>query len=132
MNKKIESFYVPMLVITLILTSLMLIMVYTPLVKYLNPYAWAILLYMVTLSSLTYFLRNKGIRTGDAQDVYNFTMLATTIRLLLSAVVLLVYFLKVKENLETFIFNFFVLYFIYTAFEIKTLFPKLRTVSEKE
>lgn len=127
-----KSFYSSLVIITFIVSSIMLLFQFTSLVKYLNAYAWYILIYMVALSAFTYFLRDKGIKTGDAQDVYNYTMLATTARLLISAVVLLIYFFKVKENLETFIFNFFVIYFIYTAFEIKSLFPKLQTLSEKE
>jgi hypothetical protein len=127
-----QSFYKHTFIITLILAALMLMVQLSSLSIYLNDYAWYVLLYMVSLSTLTFFLREKGLKTGDPHDVYNYAMVATTIRLLVSAVVLFLYFLIVKENLGTFIFIFFVHYFIYTAFEIKSLFPKLRTVSGKE
>lgn len=127
-----QSFYKSIFIITAAVALIMLVVQFSAYSKYLNDYSWYVLIYMVALSSLTFFLRQKGLNTGNPQDVYNYSMLATTVRLLVSAVVLFIYFLFVKENLETFIFIFFVHYFIYTAFEIKSLFPKLRTVSEKE
>ncbi|NLJ82200.1 MAG: hypothetical protein GX330_03645 [Bacteroidales bacterium] len=47
--------------------------------------------------------------------------LSTTVKLLLFLVVLLLYMLLCKKNMMIFIVNFFVLYLVYSAFEIVVL-----------
>lgn len=68
----------------------------------------------------------KGTASKDAIDSYNATMGTTAIRLFLSLIVVITYIYLFKENKFNFAFTFFILYFLFTAFEIKTLLSKLR------
>jgi hypothetical protein len=133
MNKQEHTSYFKSLsILTIILAVITLGVQLSPWSNYLNSYSWLVFIYMVLLSLVSYFLRYKGFKSSDPYDTYNYSMLATTVRLLVSAVVLAIYCFLVKKNLGSFTFIFFVYYFIYTAFEIKSLLPKLRTVSEKK
>jgi hypothetical protein len=68
---------------------------------------------------------HKGIQ-GDGFDFHNRFMGNSAIRLLLTAVILFLYFYKVKVESVNFVMTFFVFYFIFTIFEIKYLLANLR------
>jgi len=86
----------------------------------LNPYIWYILAYVVAIMYLSHLLIAAGFGKSP-YDVQNFFMLGTGIKLLTSAVGIFLYFYIVKSNSTSFLLNFFVLYFVYSFFEIKTL-----------
>ncbi len=90
-----------------------------------------IVCYQACLALLTYVMVGRGIDSKDPYDFYNNFMGATTIRLILSAVVLLVYIVNTEKSHHLlFAMTFFVLYIFYTVFEIITLLYKLRPNSE--
>ena len=96
----------------------------------LHPHTWWVLAYNLLLCMMSYFLVKKGM-AGDHYDFHNAFIGNTTIRLLLSAILFLVYFLNVKENRLSFVITFFVFYFIYTVFEITSLLANLRSNSKR-
>lgn len=96
----------------------------------LHPHTWWVLTYHFLLCILSYFLVKKGM-AGDHYDFHNAFIGNTTIRLLVSAILFLVYFLNVKENRLSFVITFFVFYFIYTVFEITSLLANLRSNSKR-
>jgi hypothetical protein len=91
---------------------------------YINPYIWYLLAYVVVIMYISHLIIAYGF-SKSAFDAQNFFMLGTSLKLLLSAVVIFLYFYRVKSNSISFLLNFFVLYFVYTFFEIKTLLLSL-------
>ncbi len=70
-------------------------------------------------------LISRGIKSKDV-DFVSYFMGASAIRLLVSAIILFLYFYFVKENAVSFTVGFFIFYLFYTVFEIRTLLAKLR------
>ena len=97
----------------------------------LHPYTWPILLYNVLLSTLSFLILTRGIGEGkDAWDFNNHFMGNTAFRLFITAILLFIYYYKVKVEAISFTITFFAFYFIYTIFEIKYLLSNLRQNSK--
>lgn len=97
-----------------------------------HPHTAGILGYNVLLSSVSYFLLKGGMKEGKtALDFNNHFMGNSAIRLLLTAVLILVYYRYIKIELILFTGVFFSCYFIYTIFEIRHMLANLRQNSER-
>ncbi|WP_250631096.1 hypothetical protein [Rhodoflexus caldus] len=95
------------------------------------PYSWYLLGYFFVITLLTYYMVYQSNK--EPLDFPNYTLGATAIRLLISAVILGVFFWQVKDKAARwhFTITFFVMYFLFTAFEIKSLMANLRQNSGK-
>jgi hypothetical protein len=93
---------------------------------YVATYTWYILLFFVVITAITYMLIARGL--DDPADFSNLTLAATGIRLFICAGVLFTYYYHVNDRgvRMQFTFTFFILYFLFTGFEIKTLLSNLR------
>ncbi len=89
-------------------------------------FTWATLMYFIGVTFLTNFLMNRGTATNDPYDFYNYTMSSVAIRLLVSAGLLFGYYYKFDQHVYLFTFTFFILYFLFTGFEIRLQLSKLR------
>lgn len=97
-----------------------------------HPHTAWIIGYNVLLTSLSFLLVRKGLEKGKAPlEFNNYFMGNNALRLLLTAVVLLVYYWYVKLELVLFTGTFFSCYFIYTIFEIYHLLANLRQNPER-
>ena len=96
----------------------------------LSDYVWYINIFFLVLTWLTHWLSKKGV-DGDPLDFSNYFLSASAIRLLLSAAILVGYFYLVNFENVTFLVNFFIIYLLYTGFEIITLLTNLRPNSKK-
>jgi FtsH-binding integral membrane protein len=94
---------------------------------YFHAHSWWFLVYCMALSAGTYAITKKGLNN---ENFANMVMAATGIRLLLSAVLILIYLQYNEQNKLLFVITFFVLYFLFLGFEIRTLLSKLRQNSE--
>ncbi len=96
------------------------------------PITWYLLAYFVVITLATHALVNRGLHS-DALDFSNRTMGATGIRLFVSAGILFYYYWQVKDQNQRihFTITFFVLYFLFSGFEIQSLLSKLRRNSGK-
>ena len=97
-----------------------------------HPYTWYILLYHLGLTTFSFFMLKKGVKSNDGFEFYNHFMGNVAIRLLLSAAVLFIYYFKVKVENVSFTITFFTFYFTYSVFEIKYLLANLRPNSESD
>ncbi len=92
---------------------------------------WMYLILFLSLQAVvTLLIASLGTRQGGNQLILNY-MLAVGLRFVLSV---LVVYLVLKSNIgdtTLFVVNFFVLYFLYVAFEIYVLITNLRPNSEK-
>lgn len=123
---KKQLLYIAVMAISLHLT-ITLLQCYIP--EWINTYTIYTNVYMAAITALFHFLITKG-NPNDAWDRNNYFMAATSVKLLLAAGWLFFYFLKIKSDKTSFLTNYFILYFVYTFFEIKTLLLSLQPHSK--
>lgn len=119
-----NSFVVLLTKFSLVVVLIALVLQFTTPLIY--PHTWGMIVYFFGITLISHKIMEKGTASKDAIDSYNATMGATAIRLFLSLIVVITYIYVFKQNKFNFAFTFFILYFLFTAFEIKTLLSKLR------
>lgn len=118
-----KKFYIQFTVLTAVLAiTVIVLQQFTDIV---HPYTLYIQGYFIILTLGTYLLVNKGIK-GHDMDFVSYFMGALTIRLLVSAIILFLYYYFIKEDAVLFTGYFFIFYLCYTVFEIQALLAKLR------
>jgi len=75
-------------------------------------YAFNALMVFIVYAVLNYYSRNKK------QDMLKFFMILTFSKMLLSIILLLPLLLKKSDHVQLEVFNFFIPYFLFLAFEI--------------
>lgn len=93
-------------------------------IKLINSFVWHILLYLSALSFISHKITQKGF-SKTPLDAQNYFMLSSTLKIFLSGIIIFLYFYFVKNQMVTFLINFFILYFVFSFFEIKTLLLSL-------
>jgi hypothetical protein len=95
-----------------------------------HPYIWFVLVYFIFITAITFYVTWWGAREDQANfQLYFFASMG--FRLMLSIGVIFLYIMLTTERQMQFVLNFFVLYFLYTAFEIYSLLTNLRPHSKK-
>lgn len=95
-----------------------------------HPYIWMIFAFFIFITAVTFYVTWWGAREDqDNFQLYYFASMG--FRLILSIGVIFVYIYLIRERQIQFVLNFFVLYFLYTAFEIYSLLTNLRPHSKK-
>jgi hypothetical protein len=95
-----------------------------------HPYVWVILVFFIFITAFTFYVTWWGAsQDQDNFQLYYFASMG--FRLILSIGVIFGYIYLVRERQIQFVLNFFVLYFLYTAFEIYSLLSNLRPHSKK-
>lgn len=91
--------------------------------------AYLVVAFLAFSSALIIILTNLGSNLGvfDSGQKY---LVATTLRLLMSMVFVLILVYNGVENKITFVINFFLLYLSYMLFEIIPIMSNLREISE--
>ncbi len=92
-------------------------------------YSYILVLFFALMSYFTHILVLKGF-SKTPLDAQNYFMLSSSLKIVISAIVLFSYFYFVKQNTTSFLFIFFILYFMYSFFEIKTLLLSLHPNSK--
>lgn len=98
---------------------------------YINTYTWYILIYLAVLTYISHKITHKGF-SKTPLDAQNYFMLSSTLKIFLSGIIIFIYFYYIKNQMVTFIVNFFILYFVFSFFEIKTLLLSLHPNSNGE
>ncbi len=90
-----------------------------------HTHIWYIFSFFVFVTALTFYVARLGISyDNDNFQLYYFG--AMGFRMMLSIGVVFIYVYLFSENELQFVLNFFVLYFIFTGFEIYSLLANLR------
>ena len=125
MRKKFQQFIIRLTIISLIAGILVVL-----LNRFLSPeiispaLPWLIILfYFVTAAVHFVLLRITELKPGKFVGYY---MLATFLKLLIYLVVMVVYVFNVKEGVLAFILSFFILYIVYTIFEVVTILSQTK------
>ncbi len=128
-NKK--RFYLQLLLLTVLLGILAWGLSMANIVP-MHPHFSYILGYNVVLTALSFLILSKGLdKSNSPLEFNNHFMGNSTLRLLLTGAVLLIYIQLVKVETILFTGVFFCCYFIFTIFEIRYLLANLRQNSER-
>jgi hypothetical protein len=124
------SFTRKLIITTGVVALLIGLLVYTTAFTVVHPYIWYMLGFFVFVTSFTFYITKKGYQEDeDNFQLYYFGSMA--FRVVMCLAVVLLYVLFTKERHLQFTFNFFVLYFIFTGFEIYCILTNLRPISKK-
>ena len=96
-----------------------------------HAYVWYILAFFVLVTAGTFYITRLGISYDqDNFQLYYFGSMG--FRMMLSIGVVFIYVYLFSENELQFVLNFFVLYFLFTGFEIYSLLANLRPNLKKQ
>jgi hypothetical protein len=96
-----------------------------------HPFIWYILGFFLLITGATFYITRLGISyDSDNFQLYYFGSMG--FRMLLSIGVVFIYVYLFAENELQFVLNFFVLYFLFTGFEIFSLLANLRPHLKKQ
>ena len=125
------SFTRNLLILTGLIACIIGLLVYTTAYNVVHPYTWYILAFFVFVTVFTYQLTKKGYQEDEENfQLYYFGSMAFRVVMCLAVVVL--YILFAEDRHLQFTLNFFVLYFIFTGFEIYSILTNLRPISKKQ
>ncbi|GHA65955.1 hypothetical protein [Pontibacter akesuensis] len=98
-----------------------------------HPYVWYILLFFILITGFTYYLTQLGYK-NDPDNFQAYYFASMGFRMLMSLGVVGIYAWFFEEGRMAFVLNFFVLYFVYTGFEIYSILanfaPQLKKHNE--
>jgi len=90
------------------------------------PHTWFLLVYFFAITLLSHLIMLKGTKSKEPIDSYNATMGSTALRLFLGLAIVITYIYVFKKHTFNFAITFFVLYALFTAFEISSLLRKIK------
>ena len=125
------SFFKSLVFVSILLGLVAGILIYMQGYQVIHPYFWYMLLFFVFVTAFTYYI----IAMGSKSDPGNFQMYylgSMAFRVLMCMGVIFIYVYFVAERELQFTLNFFLLYFIYTGFEIYHILTNLRQNSKKQ
>ncbi len=97
--------------------------VYKP--TYINTYFYYLQYLFLAITVASFMLLNKN-PSQDGLDYINKFFIAKGLKIIFSAIIIILYINIIEVNKISFIFNLFAIYLTYTAFEIKMLLANLR------
>ncbi|MFC5270727.1 hypothetical protein [Adhaeribacter terreus] len=125
------SFTRKLIITTGVVALLISLLIYTTAYNVVHPYIWYMLGFFVFVTGFTFYITKKGFEEDeDNFQLYYFGSMAFRVVMCLAVVFLYVIF--TKERHLQFALNFFVLYFIFTGFEIYCILTNLRPISKKQ
>ncbi|WP_347157471.1 hypothetical protein [Pontibacter chitinilyticus] len=96
-----------------------------------HPYVWYVLAFFIFITAGTFYITRLGISyDNDNFQLYYFGSMG--FRMMLSIGVVFIYVYLFSENELQFVLNFFVLYFLFTGFEIYSILANLRPNLKKQ
>ncbi|MGV3588272.1 MAG: hypothetical protein ACO1OF_14800, partial [Adhaeribacter sp.] len=122
------SFSRNILVLSLLLVAIIGALIYFTGYNYVHPLTWYILLFFASITWATFYFIRKGIGE-DAGSFQLYYFGSSVARVLLCMVVVFFYVYFATEREFQFAINFFIIYFIYTGFEIYSILSNLRRIS---
>ena len=125
-NKKstiITNFYFQFLGLFILVSILILLIQYLN-KAYLSNMVWYIQGFYFIVGNLNHLISGKGLK--NAPDMHLYYMASMSFRFFLSLIFLFVAIYNMNEGHFIFVINFFILYFVYTSFEIYYLLRNLR------
>lgn len=118
-----------MLIVIIIAVSLFFyIALHTSLSFLVYPQFWKLHAVSVGIAILTHLVTSKGLKAKE--DMHIFSMAGMGIRFLLSLIFIFIAVIVIKTELVAFVIDFFILYLVYTSFEIYFILRNLHPDSK--
>jgi len=114
-----------LVIFTLAIVLLSFVVIYFLPDNYVSPALPFLFLFFFSITLVVHFILLKTSDKRFTRFVPNF-MLATTLKLFLYAIVLLLYTFTHRSDAVTFIITFFILYLFFTAFETVVMFRHVK------
>lgn len=123
-----DNYYGMLLVIIFTMSILFYIASKTAISFLIYSEVWIVHSITVGIALLTHFVTSKGLKTKD--DMHIFSMAGMGIRFLLSLLFIFIAVIVIQSQLVSFVVDFFILYLVYTSFEIYFILRNLRPDSK--
>ncbi|NTV82710.1 MAG: hypothetical protein HGA23_00235 [Bacteroidales bacterium] len=125
MRKKYQQFIIRLTILSLI-TGILVFILNRLFSSEIIPPAlpWLIILFYLVTAVVHYALLR--ISAMNPRKFVGYFMLATFAKLMVYLVVMVAYVFKVREGMLAFVLSFFMLYIIYTVFEVVTILAQTR------
>ncbi|PSR54778.1 hypothetical protein AHMF7605_15325 [Adhaeribacter arboris] len=124
-------FFKSLILITGVIGLILGVLVYLQGYNWVHPYIWYIMLFFLIVTGFTYYIVNAGSK-NDPGNFQMYYLGSTLFRVLMCMGVIFVYVYFATERELQFTLNFFLLYFIYTGFEIYHILTNLRRNSKTQ
>jgi len=115
--KAFKTFLIRELILTALVSCIALIVFKTSLKEYYLPIFWGILALVAILSALFHYsviqVKEKGVTKFSSRF-----MMVSGVKMIIYLVLIVSYVFSHPENATSFLISFFVLYLIYTVFEV--------------
>lgn len=132
MKKHFKNFVRDIAMLTMALTIIALAMYYLAPNKYLTPtLPYQIVFFLVITLGMHYFLLKSAKNKKKVKFISNF-MLTTTVKLLAFLTIILIYAFQAPHDAVTFLITFFILYMLYTIFEIVSILKYIKPGRSEE
>ncbi len=125
-----QNFYGKLFIIALLVSAILEMLSNTAISKYIYTEVWQIHLATLVIALLSHLVTSLGFSSKTELHVY--AMGGTAVRFLLSLIFIFIAVFVLKTEIVVFVLNFFILYLVYTSFEIYFLLRNLRPDLKKD
>ena len=125
-----QNYYGLLIAIALVVTIALELLSLSEMGKYIYSPIWQIHLATIIITILSHAVTSLGLSSKTELHVY--AMGGTAVRLFLSLIFIFIAVFVLKTEIVVFVLNFFILYLVYTSFEIYILLRNLRPDLKKE
>lgn len=123
-------FFIKLIILTIILSIIIIGVQQISIINLIDQYIWEMVILLFSITSISHTISYIGtLRKPEESLLFSFASIG--IHFLLSIVSITILIFNGIENTNTFFFNFLVLYFCYTLFDIYSLITNLRPNSKK-
>ena len=99
--------------------------------EFIHPLIWWMVGFFVFVTGFAHYVAHMGLK-HDQEHLHAYYYASMGVRMVFVIIAIFIYRYFNEERVIQFVFNFFVLYFIYTGFEIYSLLSNLRQNSKKQ
>jgi heme A synthase len=112
-----KTFYTQLLVLSLVVAAVVFFLNRVPKLQADAPLSWLSLFLFIALSALMFFIGKRTAKSENKNDFTNVVLGFTIGKMFLSIMVIYAYMMLMEPEGKFFIIPFFIVYFMFTAFE---------------
>lgn len=120
MKKKYQYFLLRLTILSVVILLLLTVMGRFMHWPFITPALYYIVILLYLITAIVHYILLKTI-TFNPKKFVGYFMLATTVKLLAYLIVLVSFVLIMKEGVLAFVLAFFILYIIFTVFEVVSI-----------
>ncbi len=125
-----QNYYFMLLLISLGMGVVFYLASFTPLTNIIYPEFWFVQFASLSIACATHLITSFGLKFKT--EMQFFSLVGMGLRFFLSIIVIFIAVFILKEGMVAFLIDFFILYLVFTSFEIYFLLRNLRPDSKNE